>query len=176
MVTPEIQKKRMRKLRSVQRIRAMVRKGTYGKPMTSNDEQVLVARRQIRANGMVYNAGAVLPSGLRNERALIATHYAERRTRPTSVVKPVPVPKADKPLARPKIEYVMVENDPVASWKKTRARYIEACGGVVSRADDWLMADSACRDLARQATQIACAKAKEGRKLQSVTPDMIEGF
>jgi hypothetical protein len=119
--------------------------------------------RRIQTNGKVYNVGcAIEPEALgRNFRALM-DNRSVRWVPPDTVITATPqqLPEPTREPPRPVVEIITVENDAVASWKKTYAAMIKKCGNNPALARDILMGDRTAAALYQDAMRVAYSNAK----------------
>lgn len=137
-------------------------------------EQVLVAKQQLKFSGKVYDVGAILPAAdlpLRILDALLSSRRAWWRPR-SSDFHPAPrdLPKPAAPAPRHPAVSIVWDKDPVESWRLTKQAMCRLTDGNSALALDLLLANVDARDLYRRATQAACAAEAKRRGTWSVCP------
>ena len=137
-------------------------------------EQVLVAKQQLKFSGRVYDVGSILPAAelpLRILDALLSSRRAWWRPR-SSDFHPAPrdLPKPAAPAPRHPAVSIVWDKDPVESWRLTKQAMCRLTDGNSALALDLLLANVDARDLYRRATQAACAAEAKRRGTWSVCP------
>lgn len=144
----------------------------------------LIARRQFKTSTRLYRVGStvdVADISTSNYRAFFSTHagvpFVEWRppSNTPSVVQPVDIGPQEPIKPRPKIELILGD-DPLDSWRKTKARMIELCDGNAGLAEDILMADRTARELYRDAVRVGTNQVAQKRGVVSVGPNEVAGL
>lgn len=131
----------------------------------------LVVRRQITCAGRVYPVNSIAPATMRNVQRMIDARFLmwSPPSDDRAVPYDLPPPAAARP--RPDVIEIVPDRDPVTSFKKTRAKLVEACGGDVAVAMDLIAANPEAAALQKRATHEACAREAKRRGVVSVSPD-----
>jgi hypothetical protein len=132
---------------------------------------VLIVRRQVIADGVVYPVGSLIaPDKVRNLQACLDSRQLVWGPRPKHPAKSRPLPPAEKPRVLPTRPQVVESADPLESWVLTKQAAVRIFDGEVSRAVDWLLSFPELRALYLLATKVGCEREAK-RRGRSVTPN-----
>jgi hypothetical protein len=139
---------------------------------------VLIVRRQVVADGMIYPVGSVIPSDkVRNLRACVDSRQVMWGPKPKHPAKPRKLVVApDKRPTLPSRPQIIESSDPLTSWQETRACYVRVFDGQTSKAVDWLLSFPELRALYLVATRVGCEREAKRIGKPSVPPNMVEGL
>jgi hypothetical protein len=143
-------------------------------PMQPQPGWVLICKRQLVTRDKIYPVGSAVPleavahrlQTLLDARFVYWTPPPDRQ-----LAQPRDLP-AQQPATqtRPTTIEIISDSDPVVSWKKTKEKMTEACGGDAARALDMLVATPAGAALFKLATQMATAAEARKQGRVSVEP------
>jgi hypothetical protein len=125
----------------------------------------IVARRKF-VSDKIYPAGAEVPASAvgRNFESLLRSGYLAWQP---------PHPPLPEPVKKPKVHILTTADNPVDSWKRTKAYMVKQCNGDAALARDILDSDPAARELYKLACRVGTKVEAARRRVQSVGPDEI---